>query len=118
MPFNLALSLTTLILSSLAILQQVDLKSFVALSSVAHIAIGTIGLLVLTEEGLGGAWVLSLAHGLVSPCLFLIMGGVIYQTLSTRLLYPLRGLSSALPLISGLLLLTLLINIGLPPFAS
>jgi len=54
-PFNLALSLTTLILSSLAILQQVDLKSFVALSSVAHMALGTIGLLVLSEEGLGGA---------------------------------------------------------------
>ena len=46
------------------------------------------------------------------------MGGVLYQTLSTRLLYPLRGLSSALPLISGLILLTLLINMGLPPFAN
>lgn len=53
--FSLALSLTSLLLASGAILQQLDLKGFVALSSVAHMGMGTLGILSLTEDGMAGA---------------------------------------------------------------
>jgi NADH-ubiquinone oxidoreductase chain 4 len=53
--YSLSLSLATLLLASGTILQQVDLKGFVALSSVAHIGLGTLGILTLTEDGSVGA---------------------------------------------------------------
>jgi len=55
MSFTFSLSLATLLLASGAMLQQVDLKGFVALSSVAHIGISTLGILSLTADGSGGA---------------------------------------------------------------
>lgn len=118
MPYSFCICLVTLIISSLALLQQVDLKSFVALSSVAHISIGTLGLLIFYEEGLIGGWILALAHGIISPCLFLLIGGFVYQTFHTRLTYPLRGLTNTLPSVSTFLLLALLANLGFPPFAN
>jgi NADH:ubiquinone oxidoreductase subunit 4 (subunit M) len=53
--YSLSLSLATLLLASGAIVQQIDLKGFVALSSVAHMGLGTLGILSLTEDGTAGS---------------------------------------------------------------
>ena len=113
--YALTLGLVSLLLASGAILQQLDLKGFVALSSVAHIGIGTIGIICLTEDGISGAWLLALAHGLVSPCLFLIAGGVIYRSFASRLIYPFRGGGIILPFIGLTFLIATLANIATPP---
>jgi len=49
-----ALGLITLFVSSLAMVQQYDLKGFVALSSVAHMSLGVLGLMCLSQSGLYG----------------------------------------------------------------
>jgi len=114
MTFTLTLGLCSLLLASLAILQQLDLKGFVALSSVAHIGMGTLGILSLREDGIAGAWLLALAHGLVSPCLFLIAGGFIYKSFATRLIYPFRGGGVLAPFIGLTFLLATLANMATP----
>lgn len=53
--YSLSLSLATLLLASGAMVQQIDLKGFVALSSVAHMGLGTLGILSLTEDGTVGS---------------------------------------------------------------
>lgn len=85
-----------------------------ALSSVAHIGLGTLGILTLTEDGSVGAWLISIAHGLISPCLFLLTGGFLYRSFGTRLIYPYRGLNLTVPFISFTFLLASLANIATP----
>lgn len=114
MSFTFSLSLVTLLLASGAMLQQVDLKGFVALSSVAHIGIGTLGILSLTADGSAGAWLLAIAHGLVSPGLFLITGGMLYRSFGSRLIYPFRGGNIAIPVVSLAFLLLSLANMATP----
>jgi NADH-ubiquinone oxidoreductase chain 4 len=113
-----ALGLITLFVSSLAMVQQYDLKGFVALSSVAHMSLGVLGLMCLSQSGLYGGWILGFAHGIISPCLFILFGGYIYRSFSTRLIYPLRGVNVAVPLASIAIFTSLLANIGFPPFAN
>lgn len=90
------------------------MKAFVALSSVAHIGLGTIGLLALSGEGVSGGSILSLAHGLVSPSLFLLYGGFLYRTFSTRQVQAYRGTAVLLPVSTTLGFLLLFANIAVP----
>jgi NADH-ubiquinone oxidoreductase chain 4 len=92
----------------------VDLKAFVALTSVAHIGNGIIGLLSLSEEGVSGALLMALAHGLVSPSLFLIAGGALYGAFGTRLVYAYRGVIVLIPALATLLFAPLFANIAVP----
>lgn len=104
----------TLLMASASLLQQTDLKAFIALSSVAHIGNGTLGLLSQSEEGVAGALFMGLSHGLVSPSLFLIVGGALYGVFGTRLIYAYRGLLVLAPLTGSLLFVNLLANIAVP----
>lgn len=104
----------TLLIASVSLLQQIDLKAFIALSSVAHIGNSILGLLSLSEEGVGGALLLGVAHGVVSPGLFLIGGGVLYGGLSCRLSYAYRGLLVLAPLAGTLFFAYLIANIAVP----
>lgn len=114
MNFTFSLCLTTLLVASGAMLQQIDLKGFVALSSVAHIGISTLGILSLTADGSAGAWLLAIAHGLVSPGLFLITGGVLYRSFGSRLIYPFRGGGIVMPVVGLSFLLLSLANMATP----
>lgn len=110
----LGLATFTLLAASVSLLRQIDLKVFVALSSVAHMGNGTMGLLSSSEEGLGGAFVISLAHGLVSPGLFILTGGVLYGSFGSRLIYAYRGISNLLPSVSSFLFLFIFANMAVP----
>jgi len=82
-PLVFALSMIAVIVTSLIALVQHDMKKLIAYSSVAHMAIVTIGLFAFNPQGLEGAMIVMLSHGLVSGALFLCVG-VIYDRLHTR----------------------------------
>ncbi len=69
--------------TSLVALVQNDMKKLIAYSSVAHMAIVTVGLFAFNRQGIEGAMMVMLSHGLVSGALFLCVG-VIYDRLHTR----------------------------------
>jgi proton-translocating NADH-quinone oxidoreductase chain M len=73
-----ALSMLAVVLTSLIALVQHDMKKLIAYSSVAHMAIVTVGLFAFNVQGFEGAMIVMLAHGLVSGALFLCVG-VIYD---------------------------------------
>ena len=77
------LSAVAVIYTSLVALVQADMKKLIAYSSVAHMAIVTIGLFAFNRQGIEGAMIMMLSHGLVSGALFLCVG-VIYDRLHTR----------------------------------
>ena len=107
------LSMIAVVVTSLIALVQHDMKKLIAYSSVAHMAIVTIGLFAFNTQGLEGSMVVMLSHGLVSGALFLCVG-VIYDRLHTREISRYGGLSINMPKYAVLFLLFTMASIGLP----
>ncbi|MFN5820573.1 MAG: NADH-quinone oxidoreductase subunit M [Novosphingobium sp.] len=112
-PLVFALSMIAVIVTSLIALVQHDMKKLIAYSSVAHMAIVTIGLFAFNPQGLEGAMIVMLSHGLVSGALFLCVG-VIYDRLHTREIDRYGGLSINMPYYTLFFLLFTMASIGLP----
>jgi NADH-quinone oxidoreductase subunit M len=107
------LSAVAVIYTSLVALVQSDMKKLIAYSSVAHMAIVTIGLFAFNAQGIEGAMMVMLGHGLVSGALFLCVG-VIYDRLHTREIARYGGLAINMPRYALLFLLFTMASIGLP----
>jgi len=93
--------------------RQVDIKRLIAYSSVAHMGIVTIGLFTHTLEGLIASVFLMIAHGVVSPALFIAVT-LLYNRHHTRLIRYYRGIAIAMPLFSVLFMILTLANIAIP----
>jgi NADH-quinone oxidoreductase subunit M len=107
------LSMAAVVLTSLIALVQNDMKKLIAYSSVAHMAIVTIGLFAFNVQGLEGAMIVMLSHGLVSGALFLCVG-VIYDRLHTREIDRYGGLAINMPKYALFFMLFTMASIGLP----
>ena len=105
--------MVAVVITSLIALVQHDMKKLIAYSSVAHMAIVTVGLFAFNVQGLEGAMIVMLSHGLVSAALFLCVG-VIYDRLHTREIDRYGGLSINMPKYALLFLLFTMASIGLP----
>lgn len=113
-PFVQTIAIVTLIYSSFSTIIQQDTKSLIAYSSIAHMAVVTLGLFSNTIQGIEGAILLSLAHGFVSPALFICVGGVIYERTGTRIIPYIRGLVTYMPVFTILFFIFTLSNTGIP----
>ncbi len=109
----MGLSLVAIVYTSLVALVQKDMKKLIAYSSVAHMAFVSIGLFAFNRQGLEGALIVMLSHGLVSGALFLCVG-VIYDRLHTREIDRYGGLSDNMPAYATLFLLFTMASVGLP----
>jgi NADH-quinone oxidoreductase subunit M len=112
-PLVFTLSVVAIIYTSLVALAQDDMKKLIAYSSVAHMGIVTLGIFTVTEEGLQGAVLQMLSHGLVSSALFLIVG-VVYDRLHTREIARYGGLADIMPKYAFIFMLFTLASVGLP----
>jgi len=108
-----ALSMVAVVATSLIALVQHDMKKLIAYSSVAHMAIVTIGLFAFNVQGLEGSMIVMLSHGLVSGALFLCVG-IIYDRLHTREIDRYGGLSINMPRYALFFMLFTMASIGLP----
>nr|YP_007476456.1 NADH dehydrogenase subunit 4 [Heliopora coerulea]AGF33132.1 NADH dehydrogenase subunit 4 [Heliopora coerulea]UKP87689.1 NADH dehydrogenase subunit 4 [Heliopora coerulea] len=112
-PIILTLSLIAVIYGSLTTCRQVDAKRLIAYSSVAHMGIVTIGLFTHTMEGLIASIFLMIAHGVVSPALFIAVT-LLYERHHTRLVRYYRGVVMTMPLFSIVFMVFTLANIAVP----
>ena len=108
-----ALSLIAIVYTSLVALVQRDMKKLIAYSSVAHMAFVTIGIFAFNRQGLEGAIIVMLSHGLVSAALFLCVG-IVYDRLHTREIDRYGGLSNNMPAFALLFMLFTMASVGLP----
>ena len=104
----------TIIYASFSTLRTIDIKELIAYSSVSHAAVYLIGAFSNTVQGIEGAIVLGLAHGFVSPALFICVGGILYDRSSTRLITYYRGMAQVMPIFSILFFILCLGNSGTP----
>lgn len=101
-------------LTGLSCLRQTDLKALIAYSSVAHIGLFLAAITSITTLGWAGALTTILAHGLISPILF-VLANFSYQTTGTRSLFLTKGIISLLPSITLWWFLAAAANISAPP---
>nr|YP_010500237.1 NADH dehydrogenase subunit 4 [Leptonycteris yerbabuenae]UWV91764.1 NADH dehydrogenase subunit 4 [Leptonycteris yerbabuenae] len=112
-PFMM-LSLWGMIMTSSICLRQTDLKSLIAYSSVSHMALVIVAVLIQTPWSFMGATALMIAHGLTSSVLFCLANSN-YERVHSRTMLLARGLQMLLPLMAAWWLLASLTNLALPP---
>jgi NADH-quinone oxidoreductase subunit M len=112
-PLVFILSGIAVVYTSLVALAQRDMKKLIAYSSVAHMAFVTFGLFSFNRQGIEGAMIVMLSHGLVSGALFLCVG-VVYDRLHTREIDRYGGLSNNMPGYALLFMLFTMASVGLP----
>nr|UHJ18665.1 NADH dehydrogenase subunit 4 [Mustela richardsonii cicognanii]UHJ18678.1 NADH dehydrogenase subunit 4 [Mustela richardsonii cicognanii] len=112
-PFMM-LSLWGMIMTSSICLRQTDLKSLIAYSSVSHMALVIMAVLIQSPWSYMGATALMVAHGLTSSMLFCLANSN-YERIHSRTMILARGLQTLLPLMAAWWLLASLANLALPP---
>lgn len=117
-PFVQLIAIITLIYASLATIVQQDTKTLIAYSSICHVSVIVLGIFSNSMIGIAGAIILGIAHGFVSPALFLAVGGVLYDRFHTREIPYFRGLALRMPVFTILFLIFILANTGLPLTAN
>ena len=113
-PLMQTIAIITIIYASLATIIQQDTKALIAYSSIAHMGVVILGIFSNTIQGLEGAMLLAIAHGFVSPALFICVGGVIYDRTGVRIIQYLRGLVTYMPVFTVLFFIFTLCNTGIP----
>jgi NADH-quinone oxidoreductase subunit M len=112
------LALVSIIYGALAAMYFVvkrdgDIKKLVAYSSVSSMGIVILGLFSLNPNGLNGAVLHMINHGLYSGALFLLVG-IIYERRHTRNVAEFGGLSHVMPGYAAVFLAMAMTAIGLP----
>jgi NADH-quinone oxidoreductase subunit M len=112
-PWIAALAVIGILYGAFVALVQKDVKSLVAYSSVAHLGFVMLGLFALTAQGIAGATLQMVNHGLSTGALFLMVG-MLYNRRHTRLLEEFGGLWKAIPVFGVLFIIVALSSAGLP----
>jgi NADH-ubiquinone oxidoreductase chain 4 len=113
-PFFLGLCCMSVLFSSFTTIRQFDLKVLVAYSSIAHMASALLGTFSDTLYGLIGSIIFGIAHGFVSPGLFIVVGAVLYDRCGSRVINYYRGLNILLPFLGLLFLILIFGNMSVP----
>jgi NADH-ubiquinone oxidoreductase chain 4 len=95
-------------------MRQIDSKAYVAYSSIAHMAVVLLGLFSNNIQGIEGGILLSIAHGFVSPALFICVGGILYSRYHSRIIYYYKGMALYMPVFTILFFLFTLFNCAVP----
>ena len=92
---------------------QADMKKLVAYSSVSHLGFVMLGLFALNPQGVAGAILQMINHGLSTGALFLLLG-MIYEQTHTREIKVYGGLWKVTPVLGTIMLIASLSSMGLP----
>ena len=113
MPIISVLAVIGIIYGALVAMVQKDIKSLVAFSSVSHMGFIMLGIMTLNLQGMQGAVIQMINHGISTGALFLLVG-MIYERRHTRLISEYGGLASRMPVYSTFFMIVLLSSIGVP----
>jgi NADH-quinone oxidoreductase subunit M len=112
-PAIIVLSLIAIVYGAIVALVQPDLKKLVAYSSVSHMGFVTLGIFIFQEQGMQGAILQMVNHGLITGALFLLVG-VIYERTHDRTIAKMGGLSGPLPVYAAAFGFFVFASAGLP----
>jgi NADH-quinone oxidoreductase subunit M len=107
------LSVAAIIITSLVALMQEDMKKLIAYSSVAHMGFVTLGIFSFNQQGMEGAYIQMISHGLVSGALFLCVGSL-YDRMHTKEIAQYGGVVQRMPYFAAFFMLFTMASVGLP----
>jgi NADH-quinone oxidoreductase subunit M len=116
-PWIGVLALISIIYGSLAAMAQSDLKKLIAYSSIGHMGFVTLGLAAMNVQGISGAVLQMFSHGLITSCLFLLVG-VIYERAHIREINGFGGLGQIMPKYFGVFIFVAMASLGLPALSG
>ncbi len=121
-PLIIVLSIIAILYGAIVALRQPDLKKLVAYSSVSHMGFVTLGIFASVlipvgvagrEQGMQGAILQMISHGLITGALFLLVG-VIYERTHDRAIAKMGGLGAPVPVYAAILGFFVFASVGLP----
>jgi NADH-quinone oxidoreductase subunit M len=113
----LALSALAIVYGAYVTLAQTDFKRLIAYSSISHMGFVTLGIFSLNRNGVEGAVLQMVNHGIVTGALFLCVG-MIYERTHTREIVAYGGVAKLAPVYSTFLAFFCLAAAGLPGLNS
>ena len=113
----LVISAVAIVWGAYVTLVQTDVKRLIAFSSVSHMGFVTLGIFTLNRNGVEGAILQMVNHGILSAALFLCVG-MIYERTHTREIRDYGGVARIAPVYSTLLALFCLAAAGTPGLNS
>ena len=112
-PFVMWLSVAAILYGGYMALAQSDLKRLVAYSSVSHMGFVTLGIFSFNNEGIEGAILQMVTHGITTGALFLMVGQL-YDRTHSRSIADYGGLHQRMPRFVAVLSLFVVASFGLP----
>ncbi len=112
-PLMIVLSIVAIIYGAYMALAQADLKKLIAYSSVSHMGFVTLGLFMFNIQGIEGAVMQMVNHGITTGGLFLCVG-LIYERTHSRQIADNIGLTKPMPRYATFLVIFALSSLGLP----
>ncbi len=116
-PWIVGLSLIAIIYGAIVALVQPDMKKLIAYSSVSHMGFVTLGIFIFQQQGMEGAILQMVNHGLITGALFLCVG-VLYERTHDRTIAKMGGLAARTPVYAAIFGFFMLASIGLPGLAG
>ncbi len=116
-PIIMGLSVIAIIYGAYMALAQSDLKKLIAYSSVSHMGFITLGIFALNAQGIEGAILQMVNHGITTGALFLCVG-IIYERTHSRQIDDNSGLAKAMPRYATFFVIFALSSVGLPGMNS
>jgi NADH-quinone oxidoreductase subunit M len=107
------LGLVGIIYTALVAAVQPNAKKLVAYTSVAHLGFVILGVFAFNAQGLQGALLVMIGHGLSTPMLFFLLG-MLYERRHSYEIDDFGGLAASMPLFATLLVFAGMTSIGLP----
>ena len=112
-PWMMTLAIIGIIYGALVAMVQTDVKKLVAYSSVSHLGFVILGLFALNLQGLEGAVLQMVNHGVSTGALVLLIG-MLYERRHVREISEFGGLARVMPVFTVFFLITTMSSIGLP----
>ena len=116
-PVIFVLSVVAVVYTSLVAMAQEDMKKLIAYSSVAHMGIVTLGLFTFNQQGISGALLQMISHGVVSGALFLCVG-VLYDRVHLREIARYGGVAKIMPAYALVFMFFTMGSVALPGLAG
>lgn len=116
-PIIMTLSVIAIIYGAYMALAQTDIKKLIAYSSVSHMGFVTLGIFALNTQGIEGAVLQMINHGITTGALFMCVG-IIYERTHSRQIADNGGLANAMPRYATFFVIFALSSVGLPGMNS
>ena len=115
--YAMVLGVIGIIYTAMVAAVQGNAKRLVAYTSVAHLGFVILGIFAYNLQGMQGALLVMIGHGLSTPMLFFLLG-MLYERRHSYEIEDFGGLAASIPVFAAMLVFAGMASVGLPTTAG